>query len=205
MGFIAVTVLAVAAVLHAWHSSSGDAIENDPVRLKLPELVKNPLDEQVPTVLSAGSPSPDLSSLEKGSVLLVFSDGSPKAGVRTATLAVEMHQRMRAYATRVVLVLPREAVAKDAAADEASIKDALKTLGVSGDIEVLLDPSDDRGTPGRFRRGRFDMKDANAAVLLDNGLELMHVTPPALTEGLVRAHIATLVVKAKSLGMKSGD
>jgi hypothetical protein len=198
MALLAAAVFAVVGVLNAGRSAA-DAVEDDPVRLRLPELVATAADATFPVPLSGGSLAPDLALLERGVVLLVFADGSRASGVETARLGVEMHRRLRAYEVRTVVVLPREVVTSDRNADEAAIKEKLKVLGIEGDVAVLLDPPDDRAA-SHMRRVRWQVADANAAVVLQDGVELMRVLPPSSDGPLLRAHLAPLVLTAANVG-----
>ncbi len=104
-----------------------------------------------------------------------------------------------AYDVRTVLVVPREVVTSDRQADESVLKEKLAALGVKGDIAVLLDVADERGG-SHLRRARWQVAEANAAVVVRGGLEVMRVTPPSGSAALVRAHLAPLVKTAANLG-----
>jgi hypothetical protein len=190
MGFLAVAVFVVAAILSA---SRSDAPESNRAKLKLPTLIANPRDLKPPHVLFAGVAQPDVSALETGATMLVFADGTSAASLRTANLAVEMHQRLRPHPVRVVLVLPRELLTSAPTLDDSDAKARLEALGVTTDIDVFLDPRDAQG-PGQFRRGRWRYTDdRNGALLLRDGAEWMRVTPPPSTNGLLPSHLAPLV------------
>ncbi|MCC7137461.1 MAG: SUMF1/EgtB/PvdO family nonheme iron enzyme [Planctomycetes bacterium] len=208
MGFLAATVVAVALVLRAGRGAGADAVEDDPETLErqgLPAVTASAADDLSPVVLSAGDLAPDLTVLEHGGVLLVFSDSAGEPGARTTALAVEMHRRLRPFEVRTVLVLPREVVTSDRVTDEAAIKERLRALGVTGDLAVLLDPPDERGS-GRLRRGRWLVPDPTGAVLVRGGVEVARVTPPAHAPGLLRAHLAPLARLAGAMfGLKPSE
>jgi hypothetical protein len=143
-------------------------------------------------------PASDSLGIESPGVLLVFSDGTAGPGSRAAKLAVEMHRRLRGSATRVVLVVPRETVTSEAAADDALLKEQLRGMGVVSDIAVLLDTADDNG-PGHRRRTQWQMKDRIGAILLRDGVEWMRVTLPSSADSLLREHLAALVRAAASI------
>lgn len=198
MGLLAATVLLVTLVLNAGRGG-GDQVEDDPAKLQLPEVVRAPGDEAFPVVLSEGSPTPDLTILDQGTVLLVFADVASEAGRETAARCAEMHRRLRAYDVRTVLVLPREVVTSDPRAEPTFLKERLSALGIRGDVPVLLDVGDDRGG-GRLRRVRWQVPDPNAAIVLEGGREIMRVSPASRQAPLLRAHLALLVKKAAHLG-----
>ena len=64
---------------------------------------------------------------------------------------------------------------------------------------MLLDVADERGS-SHLRRVRWQVPDANGAVVMRGGLEVMRVTPPSQGAALVRAHLAPLVKTAANLG-----
>jgi len=198
MGFLVAAVFLVTMVLNSGRGSA-DTVEDDPVRLQLPALVKADADGAFPVVLSGGSTMPDIALLEAGTVLLVFADAGRDAGRETVELAVEMHRRLRPYDVRTVLVVPREVVTSDRDADEAILKEKLSALGATGDLPVLLDVADERGS-SHLRRVRWQVPDGNGAVVMRGGLEVMRVTPPSSGAALVRAHLAPLVKTAANLG-----
>ena len=198
MGFLAATILVVVALLHASGSSAAElSPDEDAARLGLPAIVGSPHDADFATLVGGGVPMADLLELQRGGVLLVFARPSAPVGLDTAEMGVDMHRRLRNRDLEVVLVLPRESVAAGANADEAALREALRTLGITSDVKVLLDPADERG-PGRLRRGLFTMPEDDAAILLEDGVEVMRVVPPSPALALSRAHLAPLVRAALS-------
>ena len=76
------------------------------------------------------------------------------------------------------------------------MRDTLRRSGVTSDLLVIVDPADDAGTAGLWRRTRFDVTDDSAAVLVENGLQSMRVSPPSSSMALSRSHVAPLVREA---------
>ncbi len=151
------------------------------------------LDGAYPSLFGRGSAEAALDPLQKGGVLFVFADPTQETGLESARVAIDVHRRLRAREVRVVLVVPRGAFAGNRT-DEASILEALGHAGVVTDVEVLLDPSDERGA-GHWRRTVFHVFDEAGAVLWEEGREAWRVTPPDPGGALQLAWLKSAVLR----------
>lgn len=196
MAFLAVAVLVVVGLLKLSDREKVTNVESEAHRLGLPSIVDElARDAAEPTVRTGDEARAALGELEQGGALLLFADPSkPDTFVDTAELAVELHRRLRRCdGLAVGLVIPATA---DSTA--ASVRQSLRTRGVTSDLLVLVDPADDAGRPGLWRRTRFDVVEDVAAVLLEDGLQTMRVSPPSAVAALTRSHVAPLVREALS-------
>lgn len=200
MALLAAAVLVVVGLLRLSDREKVTNVEVEAHRLGLPSIVGSiQADAAEPSVMAGDDGLEALSTLERGGALLVFADPATPTFVETAEIAVEMHRRLRGReGLRVALVVPATPGAADAAAGAAAtaMRQSLQNRGVTSDLLVLLDPLDDAGRPGLWRRTRFDVPEDVAAVLLESGLQSMRVSPPSAVTPLTRSHVAPLVREA---------
>jgi hypothetical protein len=155
-------------------SGAGDA---DAVALGFPPIVaRADLDSAPPRVVGDGDTDEAVAAVQQGGTLLVFADPTSRPGGETAKVAIDLHRRLRNRDVRVVLVVPQGSVA-GTRTDVASIQRALVNAGVVTDVEVLVDPTDEKGE-GRLKRTAWKMRDACGAIVLEDGRESMRFAPP---------------------------
>lgn len=191
MAFLAAAVGVVVLLTKLADSGSRGASDDEGARLQLPALVASDRDHDVVQASPLTDDGATFADLGRGGVLLVFAKPTGSAGIDTAQLAVDLHRRLRDRAgLRVALVVPSDGVA--GATGPNSMGEALRRVGVAGDLLVVVDPVGDDGHAGRWRRGHWKVDEENAAVLLEDGVEILRVTPPTLSSPLTRAQVAWL-------------
>ena len=203
MGFLAAAVLVVVGLSRLSSRDQVTNVEADARRLGLPSPIERPAEDAAePVVETDDRARATLAELETGGALLFFADPATAEGIETAEVAVEMHRRLRGRdGLRVALVVPASPgaavnVAAQSAADASAVRANLRRGSVTSDLLVLVDPVDDAHRPGLWRRTRFDVSEPIAAVLLEDGLQSMRVSPPSANMALTRAHVAPLVREA---------
>ena len=191
MAFLAAAVGVVVLLTKLAGSDRDGSADDEAVRLRLPALVASDRDQESVAVQPLTDEGGALADLGRGGVLLVFAKPSVASGIDTARLAVDLHRRLRDRAgLRVVLVVPSDGV--PGATGPNSAGEALRRLGVTGDLSVVFDPAGDDGVSGRWRRTHWKVDEDNAAVLLEDGVEVLRVTPPTFSAPLTRAQVAWL-------------
>ena len=196
MGLLAAAVLVVVGLFRLSDREQVTNVEAEATRLGLPTLVASTADTAEPSVRTADEARAALAELERAGALLFFADPSSAEGIDTAELAVEIHRRLRdREGLRVALIVPAPpGPAASASAD--AVRDVLRGRGVTSDLLVLVDPIDESSRAGLWRRTRFDVPEASAAVLIEDGLQAMRVSPPTAGMALTRSHVAPLVREA---------
>lgn len=195
MAFLAAATVLVVVLQKATQptrpSVSGDEDTAASV-LGFPPIVKaDHLDTAPPTLFGGGREDASIDPLTRGAVLFVFADPTVETGLDSARVAIDVHRRLRARDVRVVLVVPRGAVAGNDPA-EASVRQALLENRVVTDVLVLLDPSDEKGA-GHLKRTAFGLHDESGAVLWEDGRETWRITPHDPGGAIPLSHMKTVV------------
>jgi len=190
---LAASVLVAVGLMRASGRDSTAGAEAEGARLKLPAIVVAPEDAADPVVRAGEEARAAVADLDRSVTLVVFADTSNPEWPSTAETAVEMHRRLRERnGVYAVLVVP-EPQGKSGDAIRSTVRDSLRSGGVTSDIVVIVDPPDEKGVAGRWRRTKFGVTDGTAAVLVEDGVTTMQVVPPSSTSPLTRVHLAPLM------------
>jgi formylglycine-generating enzyme required for sulfatase activity len=186
LGVLAACVAAAVLITNVDRPPTAETAVPD-VGPPLPAPLPAPGDHEAPHVSDGAAPRSVLLSPESRSTILVFARPDDEPGRATATLALDLHKRLRGRDAEVVLVVPRESVTPRGDASEAV--GSLERAGIVGDLRVHLDAG------GRVRE-TFRAGEGNAAVLVRDGVVVLRARTGDRPLTLVR--VKALVLEALS-------